>query len=117
MNLTRLAVIAFVLLSSLARAEDWTVKGKTYKNVTVEKSDAEYVHIMFDGGIGRVALADLPADLQKKFNYDPKAAAAATQQEQAQLAASDAQVAAHSSNAAVVADATPLKLLGTVAGA
>jgi tetratricopeptide (TPR) repeat protein len=52
-------------------ASDWTVSGKTFHNVKVGSVDANVVHITYDGGVGTVPLADLPPDLQKKFNYDP----------------------------------------------
>ncbi|MCE0483605.1 MAG: hypothetical protein LV479_05140 [Methylacidiphilales bacterium] len=55
------------------------MNGKTFHNVTVGKVEVDRVHITYDGGIGTVALADLPPDLQKRFNYDPAQAKAATQ--------------------------------------
>ena len=78
---------AFVVLIAVlgclaARAEDWTVNGKDYHNVIVGQLEPDRVHISYDGGIGTVMLADLPPDLQKRFNYDPKAAIAATQRRQ-----------------------------------
>jgi hypothetical protein len=75
------------------KAEDWTVNGKTYHNVTVSKVDPDKVHIMYDGGIGSVNLADLPPDLQKKFNYDPSAAKAAASAEAQRQAEVDRQLA------------------------
>jgi len=89
-----MAALVFLAGLSFIRAEDWTVNGKTYNNVTVSKVDADRVHITYDGGIGAILLSDLPPDLQKKFNYDPNAAAAATAAEKAREQASDAQVAA-----------------------
>jgi len=55
-------------------ASDWTVNGETYHNVKVGAVESDAVHITFDEGVGSVALADLPPDLQKKFNYDPNRA-------------------------------------------
>jgi predicted SnoaL-like aldol condensation-catalyzing enzyme len=74
-------------------AEDWTVNGKDYHNVKVTKVDADKVHIMYDGGIGSVNLADLPPDLQKKFNYDPAAAKTAANAEAQRQAEADRQLA------------------------
>jgi hypothetical protein len=54
--------------------KDWVVDGKEYHNVVVGQIEADQVHITYDGGIGSVALADLPPDLQKHFGYDPEQA-------------------------------------------
>jgi len=61
-----------------ATAKDWTVNGKDYHNVTVGKVEADKVYITYDGGVGTVPLAELPPDLQKRFNYDPKEAQVTT---------------------------------------
>ena len=73
----------------IAHAEDWDVKGKTYHNVQVKNSDDAYVSITYDGGIGRVALADLPPDVRRRFTYDPAKSKAALDAEAARVAASD----------------------------
>jgi hypothetical protein len=49
------------------RAEDWFVKGRTYTNVRVIRVNADTVSINYDGGTGRLALADLPEELGKRF--------------------------------------------------
>ena len=73
------------VLDDNVTAKDWTVNGQDYHNVVVGQVEADRVHITYDGGVGAVSLADLPPDLQKRFSYDPKKAAAAmairTQQE------------------------------------
>ena len=84
-----LAVIVAGLCCLTARAEDWTVNGKDYHNVTVSKVDPDKVHITFDGGIGSINLADLPPDLRKRFNYDPQAAKTAVKAEADREAKSD----------------------------
>lgn len=77
-----LGLFVFVFLP-LCRAEDWTVKDKTYRDVTVMNADADEVAIMYDGGIAHLKLADLTPDLQKKFGYDPAKAASPAPVEQA----------------------------------
>jgi hypothetical protein len=77
-----LAIVAWLFVMSPAlRAEDWTTRdGQVYHDVKVLDVKPDYVTILHHDGGGRVALADLPADLQKRFNYDPaKAKAAAAQ--------------------------------------
>ena len=64
-----------------AMAEDWTVNGKDYHNVKVTQVDSDRVHIIYDGGVGTVALADLPSDLQTRFGYDAIKAKAAAREE------------------------------------
>jgi hypothetical protein len=86
-------LVLLLLLTAPLWAEDWTVAGKDYHNVIVGQVEADKVHITYDDGIGTIKLADLPSDLQKRFNYDPVAAAKATADEQAKEAASDAMVA------------------------
>ncbi len=69
--------------------KDWTVDGRDYHNVTVTQVDADRVHIMFDGGLGTLMLADLPPDLKKAFNFDPDAAKKAQVQREADQQASE----------------------------
>jgi hypothetical protein len=67
--------VAWVLLALFVaslRAEDWkTTDGKVYQNVTVAKTEPDAVTILYRDGGALVPLANLPADLQKRFNYDP----------------------------------------------
>jgi hypothetical protein len=85
-------VPAVVLFSSLiiplCNAEDWiTTHGKTCKDVTVVKYDAASVTILDADGGASIPLADLPAELQKKFIYNAKAAVVLKAQQDAQAAA------------------------------
>ncbi len=66
-----------VLCCFPAEAEDWTIQGREYHNVVVQNVTADHVDISFDGGVGSPRLADLPPDLQKRFNYQPPDSAAA----------------------------------------
>jgi thiol-disulfide isomerase/thioredoxin len=62
----------FLALAPLtAWGEDWTVDGKDYHDVVVDGVDAGLVSIHYDGGVGRLPLADLPPELQKRFNFVP----------------------------------------------
>lgn len=87
-----IALRCFICTSFLlnyAYAEDWkTTDGKTYANVTVVKVEDDAVTILDEDGGARVPLANLPADLQMRFNYDPeKAKEAALKYDQERLAA------------------------------
>lgn len=78
------AALAFVagifIMATALRAEDWTTRdGQVYHDVKVLEVKPDYVTILHRDGGGRVALANLPADLQKRFNYDPLKAAVAAQ--------------------------------------
>ncbi len=88
MNQLRSRGVATLLMSwalfGLASAEDWNVHGHIYHGVTIIKHDAVYVTILCDDGGARIAMTDLPSDLQKKLNYDPAAAKKQTDQETAQ---------------------------------
>jgi hypothetical protein len=80
MKLTFLLVAAVftAACSGLLRAEDWTTTdGKAYPEVKVVKVQPDAVTILYRDGGALVPLAKLPADLQKRFNYDPVRAQAA----------------------------------------
>ena len=65
--------------SPLPAQPNWTwttTDGHTYKNVTIQKVDPAKVSIFDDEGGATVAIATLPADLQKKLNYNPALAEA-----------------------------------------
>jgi hypothetical protein len=80
------------VLNDNATAKDWAVNGRNYHNVVVGQVEADVVHISYDGGVGTVPLADLPPDLQKRLNYSPAAAKAASQQRNAAMAAQSKEV-------------------------
>jgi hypothetical protein len=52
------------------------VGSKVYENVHVREVTPTSIVILYRGGLGSVALADLPPDLQQRFGYDPDKAAA-----------------------------------------
>ncbi|WP_395746570.1 hypothetical protein [Prosthecobacter sp.] len=54
-----------------------TTKGVTYHNVKISRYDALELRFTHATGATSVPLADLPADLQKLFGYDPLKASAA----------------------------------------
>lgn len=68
-NLICIAAFTALILSN-AHAEDWTVNGRDYHNVIVGKVEPDCVHIAYDGGMGTISMADMPPDLQTRFNYD-----------------------------------------------
>jgi len=80
-----LSLMALFLSSAALHAEDWTTTdGKVYKDVAVVKTEPDAVTITHHDGGALVPLVNLPADLQKRFNYDPaKAKAAADARTQA----------------------------------
>jgi hypothetical protein len=43
------AILVLVVTLLPALAEDWTIDGKDYHNVTVGKVEADQVHITYDG--------------------------------------------------------------------
>jgi hypothetical protein len=75
-----LAAALPVFSATLLWAEDWkTTDGKVYQNVTVIDAQPDAVTILHQDGGALVPLANLPADIQKRFNYDPAKARAATE--------------------------------------
>jgi hypothetical protein len=49
----------------------------SYTNATIIRATPGYVVVDFNGGIAKVALTNLPANLQGQYHYDPDKAAAA----------------------------------------
>jgi hypothetical protein len=66
------SLLFVALLSPLLRAEDWTTTyGRVYHDVTVIKVEPDAITILHHDGGALVPLGFLPADLQKRFKYDP----------------------------------------------
>lgn len=89
-------ILALALLAVLALAQDakpltiTTLDGAEYKGVTVTRVTADAISITHDDGTASIPLANLTPEMQKRFNYDPKAAAAALAARAAAKAAADA---------------------------
>ena len=74
-------MLFLALFTTSLWAEDWTTSdGKVYPNVTVVKAEPDAVTILYRDGGALVPLGCLPADLQKRFHYDPARAEAAEDQ-------------------------------------
>ena len=86
-------------LPSSQAPENWSVNGRDYHDVKVTQVEADRVHITYDGGLGTVMLADLPPELQKRFNFDPAAAHQAEQTRAQRASQAAAELAAQSANA------------------
>ena len=77
--------IHFVSFTALAcvrlSAEDFTtIEGKKYEGVTISRVEPDGLMIMTDSGIEKIAFGRLPADVQKRFGFDPNKAAQFQQQ-------------------------------------
>jgi hypothetical protein len=53
-----------------------TIAGQTYTNVEIGTVTGSRVTIFYDGGGQRVAISNLPPDLQQRLHYDPEAVSA-----------------------------------------
>jgi TRAP-type C4-dicarboxylate transport system substrate-binding protein len=72
-------VISIVCLASIALADDFkTANGNEYKNVTVTKQEPDGITVMNKktGMFVKLYFTGLPKEVQQRFNYDPKKAAA-----------------------------------------
>ena len=57
-------------LSTLALAEDFqTVSGKIYKDVTINRVEADGIVLRTKTGISKVYFVELPKDVQERFHY------------------------------------------------
>jgi len=78
-----LLLLALLLLCScsVAFADDFkTSTGKEYKNAKVFRVEADGIVITFSSGVVKIPFAELSPETQKKYGYDPQAAAATTAQ-------------------------------------
>ncbi len=76
MNKATLAILA-ALSVSIALADDFkTINGKEYKNAKINRVEPDGIVISFSGGIVKIPFTELPKEVQQRFNYDPKKAAA-----------------------------------------
>jgi hypothetical protein len=71
-----LAILA-ALSASLALAEDFkTNNGKEYKDATVTRMEPDGIFVKTKTGIIKLYFAELPPEVQRRFNYNPQQAAA-----------------------------------------
>ncbi len=69
------------LAAAPVKMDSLTVGSETYSNVTILGANTTDLYFTHSSGIANVKLKYLPADVQAKFNYDPKAAASAEQKQ------------------------------------
>jgi hypothetical protein len=82
---TTLAVLA-VLAVPLAVAEDFkALNGKEYKNASVSRVEPDGIVLKTKSGISKVYFAELPRDVQERFNYDPQKASAFSAEQNAAM--------------------------------
>ena len=68
---TTLAILAF-LSATLALAEDFTtVRGKSYKDATILRVEANGIVLKTKTGISKVYFVELPPDVQQRFRPAP----------------------------------------------
>jgi len=105
-----LLLLAGVAICTGLRAEDIPLTdGTVYKNATILHHDAATVTILYADGGAAVPISRLPADLQKRLNYDP----AAAQKQLASNAAAAAQEKALAQRTQAL-DNTALKVWGEI---
>src|SRR4029453_15732557 len=83
-NSLQMKTLAFLILCvvSVVLADDFkTIDGKKYKNPTVSRVEPDGIVITFSGGIVKLPFVELPPDVQTKYGYDSKAAAAYSAEE------------------------------------
>lgn len=70
------AIVSLLLLSLAAQAEDLALAdGKKMTDVTITRAEPDGLVVMTDSGIVKVRFGELPEETQKKYGYDPAAAA------------------------------------------
>ena len=79
MNLRATTItILLLLLGSLALAEDFkTVRGRIYKDATIERVESDGIVLRTKMGISKVYFVELSKDVQRRFHYRPGKAVAA----------------------------------------
>ena len=86
MNAIKSTLLLWLVLSFIViRADDWkTLDGTIYRDVKIVNQDNAFVTILDHDGGAKIAISNLPPDLQKKLNYDPKAAKEQLESEKAE---------------------------------
>jgi sRNA-binding protein len=75
-----------VCLASVSLAEDFkTIDGQEYKDATISRVEPDGVVLTTSAGIAKVYFAELPKDVQDRFNYDPAKAATYVSEQKAEL--------------------------------
>jgi len=85
---TRVLTFLIFSVALAASSEDFkTVNGKEYKDATVTRVEPDGIVLRTKSGISKVYFAELPKEIQHRFNYDPEQAAAYSVQQAADYAA------------------------------
>ncbi len=83
-------IFTFLILcfASVVLADDFkAIDGKEYKNVTVSRVEPDGIVLISKSGISKVYFTELPKEVQERFHYDAKQAAAySAEQTASQLA-------------------------------
>ncbi len=70
--LTATLAILSILAATTALAEDFeTVKGKVYKDATVNRVEADGIVVKTKSGISKIYFVELPKDVQQRFRPSP----------------------------------------------
>jgi hypothetical protein len=106
MNPRKTTIASLAALSvSLALADDFkTIRGKEYKNATINRVEPDGLVLRTKSGISKVYFTELPQDVQERFHYNAQQAAQFTSQtiEEVRLAQQQ-KIAADNKRAAEIA--------------
>jgi hypothetical protein len=70
-------LILLILFASVVFADDFkTMDGKEYKDATVSRVEPDGIVVKTKSGISKLYFAQLPPEVQQRFHYDPRTAAA-----------------------------------------
>ena len=72
---TTIAILIALACARLSAEDFTTVEGKKYEGVTISRVEPDGLMVVTDSGIAKIPFLLLPEDVQKKYGYDPKAAA------------------------------------------
>src|SRR5215475_14813737 len=69
---TAIAILTTLSAASLALADDFkTIEGKEYKGAKVTRVEPDGIVVKTKSAISKLYFAELPRDVQRRFNYDP----------------------------------------------
>jgi len=92
--ISRIVTFSFIVVLPILAQTNFDVlvcKNACYTNATIIRATPAYLVVDFNGGLAKVAMTNLPANLQEQYHYDPdKAAAALADDEQHRLDAINA---------------------------
>jgi hypothetical protein len=85
---TKVLTFLILLFTAAAFSEDFkTINGKEFKDATITRVEPDGIVVKTKSGMSKVYFAELPKEVQERFQYDPQKASAYSAEQAANYAA------------------------------